>query len=248
MTCAQLSGTCRLCQNDRSLLKSHVASKFLWRSSGVTGHRRSFSARSTSHPHLSERNRQDSFKEHLLCEDCEQQFGRYEGYASRMLFGRKSPVIQRPVGHYIWTGLDYRKLKLFQMLILWRMGISSHPYYAHVKLGKHEERLRTMLCAEDPGEPWRYGCIATLLTHARKPVAGFFAQPERIKLWGHSCYRLVLAGMHWFSFVSSHKPSNITCQLFLNPSGTWVLFQGEIFDFPYLRAQVMDLRRQHEET
>src|SRR5438128_878337 len=146
MTRAQrVFGTCRLCEQDRSLRKSHVAPKFLWKTSGMTGDKRSFSIRSTTHPHLSEHHRQDGFKEHLLCEDCEGQFSRYEDYSRRILFGRKSPVLQRPAGHYIWDGLNYAKLKLFQMSLLWRMGISSHPYYAHVKLGKHEEILRQML-------------------------------------------------------------------------------------------------------
>jgi hypothetical protein len=181
----------------------------------------------------------------LLCMDCEQQFSRYETYARRMLFDPRGPVLHRPAGPYVWPGLDYPKFKLFQMSLLWRMGISSHSFYAHVKLGKHEPLLRSMLRAEDPGEPWRYGCIATLLTHAQKPVLGLFSQPERIKLWGHSCYRFVLAGMHWYSFASSHRPSATACKLVLDSSGTWILFQGELCDLPYLRAQVDEYRQQH---
>ena len=235
-------GTCQLCEESGDLRESHITSKFLWKVTGIIGDKRKFSATSTSHPHLSEPHRQDAFKEYLLCGRCEEQFGRYEAYARKKFFGKNSPLLNRPNQHYIWTGLDYRQLKLFQMSLLWRMGVSSHPYYADVKLGKHEAILRTMVHAEDPGQPWQYGCIATLLSHARKPLVAFFSQPERIQLWGHWCYRLALAGMHWFSFVSSHKPSPTACELFLNREGSWLLFHGEVFDFPYLRAQVMELR------
>jgi hypothetical protein len=241
---------CRLCLQERDLRESHIVSGFIWRNSEVTGDKCKFDLKCISDPKLSERHRQDGLKEYLLCNDCEGRFARFEDYARRKLFNRSGPIPiqQRPGKHFVWTGLEYTKLKLFQMSLLWRMGISNHPYYAHVNLGKHGEILRRMLLDENPGEPWRYGCIATLLSHVDEPMLGIFSQPERIKLLGHSCYRLVLAGMHWYIFVSSHKPRSIVDSLFLLPSGTWTLFRGEIFDFPYLRAQVMELRRQSKES
>lgn len=238
---------CRLCLRERDLRESHIVSGFIWRNSKVTGDKRRFDLKCISDPNLNEPHRQDGFKEHLLCDECEGRFSRFENYARRKLFCRSGPVLQRPKGHFVWSGLDYTRLKLFQMSLLWRMGISTLPYYAHVNLGKHEEILRRMLDTEDPGEPWRYGCIATLLNHAGQPMLGIFSQPDRIKLFGHSCYRLVLAGMHWYIFASSHKPSSIEDCLFLSPSGTWALLHGEILDFPYLREQVFVLRRQNRE-
>ena len=239
---------CRLCLHERDLSESHIVSGFIWRNSEVTGDKCKFDLKCISDPEKSEYHQQDGLKEYLLCDECEGRFSRFEDYACRQLFSQSGPILQRPAGHFKWAGLEYTKFKLFQMSLLWRMGVSTLPYYAHVNLGKHEEILRRMLLSEDPGEPWRYGCIATLLKHVGEPMLGIFAQPERTKLLGHSCYRLVLAGMHWYIFVSSHQPRSIVDSLFLVPSGTWTLFHGEIFDFPYLRAQVMDLRRQNEKS
>jgi hypothetical protein len=235
---------CRLCLQERELRESHIVSGFIWKNSEVTGDKCKFDLKCFSDPKLSERHRQDGLKEYLLCDECEGRFARFEDYACRKLFNQSGPIFQRPARHFNWTGLEYTKFKLFQMSLLWRMGVSTHPYYAHVNLGKHEEILRRMLLAENPGEPWRYGCIATLLSHVGEPMLGIFSQPNRTKLLGHSCYRLVLAGMHWYIFVSSHKPNRIVDSLFLVPSGTWTIFHGEIFDFPYLREQVMEFRRQ----
>lgn len=165
-------GTCALCRKEKELKRSHIASKFLWRHSGITGHKKSFSVKSPTHPELNETNLQDGFKEHLLCEDCERQFANYEDYVVRSLFHRKGPIQNRPDSHYLCTGLNYAKVKLFQMSILWRMGVSKHPFYAMVDLGKHEEILRCMLKEEDPGEHWRYGCIATILNHGGEPLLG----------------------------------------------------------------------------
>jgi hypothetical protein len=239
---------CRLCLQERDLRESHIIPRFIWRNSKVTGDKRKFDLKCLSDPNLNEPHRQDGFKEHLLCDECEGRFSRFENYARQKLFHPSGPLLKRPGGHFVWSGLDYTKLKIFQMSLLWRMGISTLPYYAHVNLGKHEEILRQMLRAENPGEPWRYGCIASLLSHAGEPMLGIFSQPHRNKLFGHWCYRLVLAGMHLYVIVSSHKPSPIEDCVFLSPSGTWPLFSREIFDFPHLREQVIELRRQTKES
>ncbi len=241
-----MQSACRLCGRERILKNSHVISKFVWKASGVTGDKRSFAAVCKTHPELSKTNMQDGFKERLLCEECEGQFGRYEDYSRRVLFTDASPLKLRPKTHFVWSGLDYAKLKLFQMSLLWRMGISGLPYYGNVRLGNHEEVLRDMLRREDPGEPWQYGSIVTLLNHRQAPLHGVFAQPEQTKLFGHRAIRLVLAGMHWYMLVPEHKPSHIIGHLVLQRTGTWVLFRGEISDFPYLRTQVADLKSRNQ--
>lgn len=242
------NGKCALCLKQRELRDSHIASKFLWKQSGVIGHKKTFSISSLTHPELSERHRQDGIKEFLLCHDCEQQFCRYEDYAARVLFQNEGPAKRRPAKHFVWRGLDYACLKLFQMSILWRMGVSSHPFYCKVQLGKHEEALRSLLHAAKPDVPWRYGCMAIMLEHAGNPLLGIFSQPTMAKYFGHHCYRYAIAGMNWVQFVTSHPPEEEISQVVLQKSGTWVLFRGEITDFPELRVQVEQHRRQHPEA
>lgn len=106
-------GKCRLCQSPsaKQLRKSHVVSKFMWKNSGLTGHHKSFDSICTTHPELSERNRQDGFKEYLLCDDCEKRFQKYEIYARNRLFGGNGLLVNHPKTHHIWEGLDYRWFK-----------------------------------------------------------------------------------------------------------------------------------------
>lgn len=239
------NGTCSLCLKPKELRESHIVSKFLWKQSGLIGYKKKFSVTSPTHPDLSEPHRQDGLKEFLLCGYCEQQLSRYEDYAARVMYNDRGPVNNRPDRHFIWPGLDYPTLKLFQMSLLWRMGVSSHPFYVNVNLGKHEEILRCMIQAEDPGDPWQYGCMTTLLEHCGEPLFGIFSQPVKDRKFGHHCYSYTIAGMNWVQFTTSHAPEDEILQVVLQTTGTWVLFRGEITDFSDLREQVNLHRKQH---
>jgi hypothetical protein len=243
------NGTCALCLQPKNLRESHIASKFLWKQSGVIGDKKKFSVTSPTHPDLSESNLQDGLKEFLLCSKCEQQFSRYEDYAARKLFHDGGPVKNRPDRHFVWPGLDYHTLKLFQMSILWRMGVSSHPFYCNVELGRHEETLRRMLHAEDPGDPWQYGCMTTLLEHGGEPLLGIVSQPLKVRKFERHCYSYAIAGMNWVQFATNHAPEEEIChQVVLQTAGTWVLFLGEITEILELREQVELHRKKHKEV
>jgi hypothetical protein len=241
---AKVTGNCPLCLAPAvPLSRSHIIPRFLWKDSGVTGTGKSFAIWSETHPKLNRRAVQDGLKEYLLCAVCEERFGKLETYAKPMFFGATSPITQRASGHHIWTGLEYRRMKLFHMSILWRMAVSSHPFYTFVKLADAEqETLRIMLLANDPGEPWQYGCLVTLLTHRGKPMLGIFSQPRRIRLRRDHCFRVVLAGMQWFLFDSREAPLDAPIPAFLSRKGTWALMQGEAEDNKYLRDEIADLK------
>lgn len=238
-------GKCPLCLADGvPLLLSHIVPRFLWKDSGVTGSGHRFSLWSESHPDLSRRHLQDGFKEHLLCLQCEGHFNKLETYAKPMLFGSTSPIVVRASGDHIWTGLNYDKMKLFHMSILWRMAVSADLFYAFVKMAADEsEILRKMLLASNPGEPWQYGCLVTLLRHRGKPLVGIFSQPREIPIRRDRCFRLVLAGMQWFMFGSGDAPKDAPIETFLSHKGTWWLMQGEAEDCKYLRDEIDDLKK-----
>jgi hypothetical protein len=52
MTAKTNTGVCALCHLEKVLLESHIASKFLWKRSGVTGKNKKFSLLSHTHPEL----------------------------------------------------------------------------------------------------------------------------------------------------------------------------------------------------
>jgi hypothetical protein len=140
------------------------------------------------------------------------------------------------------AGLDYHALKLYSMFQLWMMGVSSLPFYAHVNLGPHADRLAALILAEDPAEPWRYGSTIAVLGANEPDLAAVFAQPERIRLYGHNLYRFVVAGLHSFHFVSSHAPSPELQSLFLHHDGTWPVFKRKYHDYPDIVRKIQQMK------
>jgi hypothetical protein len=119
----------------------------------------------------------------------------------------------------VWKhGLDYAQFKLFQMSLLWRCSIATAPHFSAVALGPHEERVRQMLAAGNPGDPWKYGCIIAAL---RQPASlqGMVKFPGQLRIEGHYAYHFVVWGLVWFFVVSSHTDHFRGKGSFLSKSG-----------------------------
>ena len=94
----------------------------------------------------------------LLCEVCEQKFGRHGNYAALVLHrgrGSQKPPSLRcsRAGRLLrCKGIEYAPAKLFQMSLLWRLGLTTLETLKGISLGdRHEARLRAKLLADDPG-------------------------------------------------------------------------------------------------
>lgn len=88
----------------------------------------------------------------IVCPPCEKRFGPWDDYGveliRRLRAGDGVPYGDIAVG----IEVDYARLKLFVMSMLWRASASTRRTYSRVMLGsKWNEALRTALIAEDPG-------------------------------------------------------------------------------------------------
>jgi hypothetical protein len=177
--------------------------------------------------------------ERLLCESCETRvIKEYEDYAIKVWHGEdRGP--HSDVEYHLksngleMTGLDYRRMKLFFMLILWRIGVSSQNEFKSVNLGPHEEKLRNMIINDDPGEVHDYG---TILIAGRQReevrsimIRSIFVQSHRFKVKGHSMYRFGIGGMVWHMYVSSHMRDSEWCSGFLQKDGTMRVYQNDVY-------------------
>jgi hypothetical protein len=181
---------------------------------------------------------QKGFREPMLCESCEQKFSVWERYASEHFFNKPlpKPVSQGHSKAIILTGLDYQKLKLFLLSILWRAGVAAHNFYEHVKLGHiHEKRLRQMLISEAPGSAEEYACFICTIKLDGDTFSDFFVQPTPSRLEGHRCYRFVFSGFIFYCHVTSHPVPSSMRRLTLQPNGTLIIGDTEIAEHPFLR-------------
>lgn len=214
-------GTCRLCQENRKLLKSHIIPEWAYESMYDEKHR-IFQISSES-----ERNKRDKFKgeyEHLLCQVCEDSTAKWDDYARAVIFskpGEKTYGLMTSgiEGAIQVENVDYKIFKLFQLSLLWRASVSNREFFSKVELGPHENTIREMLIAEDPGNPETFGCIMLAIMKSPKELMHeMITQPEQFRTSSHRWYKFLFAGCGWMFVVSSHKKQFKYKNLFLSPS------------------------------
>jgi hypothetical protein len=166
---ARLDTSCRL---------SHVISEWLY-GPLYDGIHRSHLIKAA--PLAKRRLEQKGLRERLLCQTCESKLSVYAGYARGVLFGGQETTVMRRKGGIELRDLDYRKFKLFQLSVLWRPGVAQQEFFSQVELGHHDEPLRKMLLAEDPGRHTDYGCVIIPLVTEGKLLTDLILQPAHKK-------------------------------------------------------------------
>ena len=223
--------SCKLCQQNKPLCRSHIVPEFLHGAMYDEKHR--FFGLS-SVPARRIQLFQKGLREFLLCEDCEQQFGRYEQYASRVFYGGTPITGSLHKKTVTLEDLDYKPLKLFFMSLLWRFGVTSIEYYKGASLGPHEERLRNMLQAEDPGNYDAYPCLVVAVSLDGKHIPDLIVPPALARIDGHWIWSLVVAGFLLTFYVSSHTPPDVLYPAFLKPDGTMILQIKDMTEIDFL--------------
>jgi hypothetical protein len=131
---------------------------------------------------------------------------------------------------------DYRKLKLFLLSLLWRVGVAEHDFFSCVDLGPHTNRLREMLHAEDPGDPQEYGCqITRLLPELHIPVDRLLATPRSTKIDGHNGCLIYFRGFVFHYYVSNHGVATGVREAFVNQDGRLLILWMRLEMIPPLR-------------
>lgn len=207
---------CALCLQPREIRSSHVIPEFMYESLYDDIHR--FHVLSAE-PAQRNRFAQKGLRQALLCSCCEERLGVYERYVSLMMGGGLELEYETN-GHLVLIrGIDYKAVRMFQLSVLWRAGVSSLPFFSEVALGPHQEKLRVLLDTDDPGTPWRYSCLMFTLIHEGKIQDDFIVQPVMIKVDGVSGYRFVFGGHVWVYFVANHQTPSRLETFSLQPSG-----------------------------
>lgn len=224
---------CNLCGKDRELINSHIIPEWVYTDLYDEKHRFHVLASTTNKTKSFE---QKGLREKLLCDDCEQKFSRYEKYAREVIKGDESKVVRQYQDRLEIYDINYTLFKLFQISVLWRAGIAKHRMFSRVDLGPHENILKNMLIAEDPGEPTKYGCLMFGIIADKVVVSDFIDQPEQLRLGGMRCYRFVFSGFVWVFFVASHPPERQARRYMLSQEGAITICVRRFQDLAYLKC------------
>jgi len=185
----------------------------------------------------SKRNRfhQKGPRESLLCARCEQRFGHYENYASDVFVGDGATRPSPTQTGFLFTGLDYKRLKLFFMSLIWRLGVTRIEHFAGADLGSHREHLRVLLLADEPADFLRYPAMVTALTHDRRYIPDLIIPPFSARVEGRRAYAVVITGFLFHFFVSNQNPPEKLWGGFLQPNGDFPLHVTDIRGVPFLQ-------------
>lgn len=227
---AEKTGTaCRLCLRVAPLARSHVIPEFIFASLYDEKHRfievvDMLRGRVTRG--------QKGYRERLLCSECESLVNRYERHARRLFVDPLPAKVSRLRRTH--HNLEYARLKLFFLSVLWRASISSLDVFKHVELGPHEERVRQAILRGDPGPPEVYATMIWVLNFNGEQLRDFIVEPTHMRVEGRKCYRFVMGGFVILMFVAAVPAPHPYPLGILDPTRPVHSFDSELSDWKFL--------------
>lgn len=213
---------CALCHQNEPLRRSHVVPEFFYKPSYDEKHR---SWEISSAPNTRPRHQQKGLRERLLCDQCERHLSAFEKYGKELLFD-SAPAPGSVESALLVPGIDYKKFKLFQMSLLWRLSIAKSGHYTSIKLhGKYEEELRQRIVRADPGPAIEYGCIMVFGKKYLNITGDSVWADGALGPEGDGVVTLTAGGIHWVYEI----PKVSWAQGALQESGVLPLIHSEEF-------------------
>jgi hypothetical protein len=223
---------CALCRTSSDLQNSHIIPEFFYRLIYDSNPRRFHIV--SGNPSERESFAQKGLRETLLCRACEQKLGKWEHQSKAAFVDGKGLRITALGDRVLLRGFHYKTFKLFQLSLLWRMSVSTLPFFKDVVLGPHDEVLRQALLNDDPLRPDQYPCWMIALQISGKPVIDWMLEPSLTRLDGHHIYWLVITGIMFSYYVGSHPPPSEISALTLNDTGEMAIIIQEAKTIPAL--------------
>ncbi|MGA2070942.1 MAG: hypothetical protein ABSG97_06295 [Sedimentisphaerales bacterium] len=222
--------TCRLCHTSSLLKESHIVTKSIFNLlRDKTINNRFYEIGGGTENIV-----QDGPKEYLLCDKCEQKIGRYEKYFKEAVhLGRHGIKIIQGKNIAIIRNLDYKKVKLYLLSLLWRMSISSLPQFADVSLANNEDVIRKRILEEKPGESCEYQIAAIIPLINGKIEEGWMFFPIISTHPHETVYYMIVGGILYS--ISMTQQDKCFHKYLLYESGNWAMPLIDFYKIPFIK-------------
>jgi hypothetical protein len=235
------SGICKLCKAQAKLCKSHIIPRAFFKpvlEGGSTFWQVSIGGE------VGVSKKAAQYWDWLLCVNCEKILKTYDDYALGFLKKEVWGKVPPQNDYLVVEGMDYKKLKLFQLSVLWRAGVTNHKMFRRMDLVDEEGSIRDLIIRADPGEPTQYPCFMSPVYWDEQSYRGpahFVGQVEHTVFAGLNAYRLEFGACVWmFVLTNNLKISPFGGREFLpDPTGSVVFHTRNVRDMPYLREYLM---------
>jgi hypothetical protein len=184
---------CKLCGKDKKLVKAHIIPEALYKPLLDRGRPLKILSNIPGvHPKKSHVGIYDMG---ILCRECETIFSPWDDYAQKLLLAKPIPENYRTQNGqklaYEIAGVDYAKLKLFFISVLWRASVSRQQFFSRVSVGTFEPQLKQMILESNPGDADTFAVTLAQFDH---PLGTAMLDPHPDKHFGISYYRFYMAG------------------------------------------------------
>lgn len=184
------TGLCELCGKQRHLVDSHIIPKSFYDLPKEGDVLRIHSSKPDLHP----RRAPKGIYNQILCEECEARLAPWDDYAFRFLSVDPSTLEAHQADNDTWIevrpSVNYEKLKLFAISVLWRAHVSQHETFRTIQLGPYAEKAKKLIEASDPGVERDF---ATFFLSFDETYAPHMLGPQRISVGPVNFYKFHLA-------------------------------------------------------
>lgn len=228
--------SCKLCGGTGPLAKSHILPMSLYGSTigCASGPARIFSGSPVRRP---VRSRTGEYDTELLCLDCEASLSLYDGYANELFMQRHPDSIVRDGSSllaYRYNGVDFERLRLFFITLVWRMHATKREMFQNLTLGKYAEHFRVAALRKDCSAVPEFDIVITKFDYSDAGVLG----PSRLRLEGVNGYRFSFAGYSVWAKVDKRQVPSHFDELVLSTGAPLHMLAMEFQDSAEFRAML----------
>lgn len=207
------TGICKLCLQEKPLLRrSHIIPEFIYKHGELyhdnhTLKKIDFRSINTGKIENIGKLRLGEYEGNILCDQCEKNILQpLEDYSKRMLYDGPNKI-EEARDKIIVHDIDYKKVKLFFLSVLWRSAISTRPSFSLINPSqKLTESLREMIITGDPGTADIFP--VTLILDIGKYKKQYMTQPVTTK--DGTGFLFVLPGFLFLIFKDNQsKPGQL---------------------------------------
>lgn len=228
-------GQCKFCGHHRALVRAHIIPAALF-PPDEKGSRMQYVLDGNGNLPRS-RLPNGCYDPNLVCRECEDRFDEGDDYAKKFLVDGRNQgrrIAEGDGALYEYANVDYRRLKLFFVSLLWRAHATSLPDFVRVNLpSKYASMARSMILNKDPGPADDLGVIIIRVADGPLDKMGTSFTPREMPPNMLQVYDILLFGYIVFIKVDRRRYPPPFLDLQLAPERPLLMFEQAIERTPF---------------
>ena len=203
-------GNCNLCKETKELQRvCHVIPDFFYRENNLFHEHHNLVyidlqtlLKTGEKKIISNKQKTGEYDLNKLCKGCDGNIiGGYESYTREFFYAEGLPIGKELIltdknGYIECSNVDYTKLKLLFLSILWRAALSNRPVFSEIKIDDNiSEELRKMILNGEPKKDTEFPVFFINTFFDKTISSDYLIQPIRMKVANEDGFMFAFGGM-----------------------------------------------------